>query len=205
LSRAFLSRGAADVARDLVGAVLVADAGSPEEVRARIVEVEAYLGQEDPASHAYRGQTPRASIMFGQPGHLYVYLSYGMHHCANVVCAPAGTAAAVLLRAALVERGEEVARARRGAAVHKARLLSGPGNLCRGLAIEGADNGADLCGTGRLHLKVGPATVPLSSGPRVGISRAADLPLRFWWAGHPAVSGRRSTATKKGTGAAAGP
>jgi DNA-3-methyladenine glycosylase len=177
-----------DVAHDLVGAQIVVDAGSVDEVRARIVEVEAYLGRDDPASHAFRGPTPRASIMFGRPGHLYVYLSYGMHQCANVVCGPDGTAAAVLLRAATITGGEATVRARRGPRAPSGRLLSGPGNLCRGLAIAAVDNGADLCAPGRIRLEAGGAKPPVSSGPRVGISRAADLPLRFWWTGHPAVS-----------------
>jgi DNA-3-methyladenine glycosylase len=194
-----------EVARDLVGALLVVDPGTPDEVRARIVEVEAYLGENDPASHAHRGSTPRSSIMFGPPGHLYVYFSYGMHHCANVVCGPDGTAAAVLLRAAAVESGERVVRDRRGETVAASRLLSGPGNLCRGLRISAADNGVDLCRPGRLWIQAGSRPRPLSSGPRVGISRAADLPLRFWWTAHPAVSARRSLGTKKGTGAVAGP
>jgi DNA-3-methyladenine glycosylase len=184
----------------------VADEGTADEVRARLVEVEAYLGQDDPASHAFRGPTPRARIMFDEPGHLYVYLSYGMHHCANVVCAPDGTAAAVLLRAAAVEHGEAVARSRRGVAVAAARLLSGPGNLCRGLGIAAPDNGADLCSrSGRFHLEAAPARVPVRAGARVGISRATDLPLRFTWAGHPAVSGAPDRRTRKGTGSSAGP
>ncbi len=176
------------MAHDLVGAQLVVDQGAAEEVRATIVEVEAYLGPEDPASHAFRGPTPRASIMFGPAGHLYVYLSYGMHHCANVVCGPDGSPAAVLLRAAGVTSGDEVVRRRRATTAASDRLLSGPGNLCRGLAIGTADNGLDLCRPGRVHLEASSCEVPLSSGPRVGITRAADLPLRFWWTGHPAVS-----------------
>ncbi len=196
MARADLARGAAEVARDLVGALVVADPGTAAEVRARIVEVEAYLGQEDPASHAFRGPTPRASIMFGPPGRLYVYLSYGMHHCANVVCGPDGSAAAVLLRAAEVIAGAAVVRARRGPAVLPQRLLSGPGNLCRGLGIGTVDNGADLCLPGRLQLERRPQPPPVSSGPRVGISRATDLPLRFWWTGHPAVS--RTPAQRRG-------
>jgi DNA-3-methyladenine glycosylase len=181
------------VARDLVGAVLIADPGTPDEVRARLVEVEAYLGEDDPASHAHRGPTPRSSIMFGPPGHLYVYLSYGVHHCANVVCGAEGTAAAVLLRAAIVDSGAAVVRERRSTPAGGDRLLSGPGNLCRGLAITAADNGLDLCGGGRIRLEQSPDVPALSVGPRVGISRAADLPLRFWWTGHPAVSGRPAT------------
>jgi DNA-3-methyladenine glycosylase len=205
LSRAALGRGAIDVARDLVGALLVADAGTPGEVHARLIEVEAYLGQDDPASHAFGGPTPRARIMFGTPGHLYVYLSYGMHHCANVVCAPEGTAAAVLLRAATVEHGEEVVRSRRGPAARLERLLSGPGNLCRGLGIALADNGADLCRPGRFHLEAAPRGVPIDVGARVGISRATDLPLRFLWAGHTGRTGARGPRPKKGTGSSAGP
>ncbi len=142
--------------------------------------------------------------MFGPAGHLYVYLSYGMHHCANVVCGPDGMAAAVLLRAAAAESGEATVSARRGRGDPGDRLLSGPGNLCRGLAIGMGDNGADLCAPGRLFLEAA-SNPPLSSGPRVGISRAADAPLRFWWTGHPAVSLRRGAGTKKGTGSEAGP
>jgi DNA-3-methyladenine glycosylase len=175
-----------------VGALIVTGAGTAAEVGARIVEVEAYRGSDDPASHAFRGPTPRASIMFGEAGHLYVYFTYGMHHCANVVCAPAGTASAVLLRAAVVEQGEETVRARRGDLPARARLLSGPGNLCKGLGLTVADNGADLCRAGPIHLEARASGVPLQTGPRVGIRRAVDLPLRFWWAGHAAVSGPRS-------------
>ena len=188
-----------------MGALIVIGAGMAAEVRARIVEVEAYRGSDDPASHAFRGPTPRATIMFGEAGHLYVYLSYGVHHCANVVCAPAGIASAVLLRAAVVEHGEDTVRARRGDVPSRARLLSGPGNLCRGLGLAVADNGADLCTDGPIHLEARAAAVPVQSGPRVGISRAVDLPLRFWWAGHPAVSAARPVGQHKGTGTEAGP
>lgn len=194
------------MAPELVGAVIVTGAGTPAEVCARVVEVEAYRGRDDPASHAFRGPTPRASIMFGEPGHLYVYFSYGMHHCANVVCSPVGTASAVLLRSAVVEQGEETVRLRRGQAPTRARLLSGPGNLCKGLGLAIADNGADLCAAGPIHLEAAAPGVPLRVGPRVGIGRAVELPLRFWWAGHPAVSPPRSSRpTNKGTGAEAGP
>jgi DNA-3-methyladenine glycosylase len=200
-----VARSALEVAPDLLGGLIVVDAGTVDAVSARIVEVEAYLGADDPASHAFRGPTRRASIMFGEPGRLYVYLSYGMHHCANVVCAPAGRASAVLLRAAAVEAGEAAVRRRRGEATARDRLLSGPGNLCRGLAIDVTDNGADLLGSGRLRLERGTKPVPVSTGPRVGISRAVHLPLRFWWTGHPAVSGERSRLARKGTGPEAGP
>ncbi len=197
LTRAFFARPTVEVAAGLVGAHLVCDPGTAEEVEAVVVEVEAYLGREDPASHAHGGPTPRAAIMFGPPGHLYVYLSYGVHFCANVVCEPAGVAGAVLLRAAAVERGEEVVRRRRGpgrrgpagaAGTAAEALLRGPGNLGTGLGLTLADNGLDLCDpSSRLRLLDGDRAVPLAVGPRVGISRAAERPLRFTWAGHPAV------------------
>jgi DNA-3-methyladenine glycosylase len=163
------------------------------------VEVEAYLGLSDPASHAYRGPTPRAGIMFGPPGHLYVYLSYGVHHCANLVTEADGVAGAVLLRAAAVERGEETVRERRAAyrsnlariiPVHE--LLRGPGNVCRGLGVALGDNGLDVCSaTSRVEVWEPPvprSRVAVVRGPRVGISAATELPLRFAVRGHPAVS-----------------
>jgi DNA-3-methyladenine glycosylase len=179
------------VARALLGCVLHADLGTADWVAARIVEVEAYLGTADRASHAWRGPTRRAAIMFGEPGHLYVYLSYGVHHCANVVTERDGVAGAVLLRAARVERGEEVVRARRPR-VPTHQLLSGPGNLCRGLGIRAPDNGADLCTAGgRFAITRGRRGGPLAGGPRVGITHAATVPLRFAVAGEAAVSAPR--------------
>jgi len=186
------------VARDLVGCRLVVDAGTDHEVVARLVEVEAYLGEDDPASHAHRGPTRRAAIMFGPPGHLYVYLSYGTHHCANVVTEPDGHAGAVLLRAGTVERGEEVVRQRRqrrrreGGRLPAAALLRGPGNLCSGLELTRADNGGDLCGRRtRVSVLPGDVSPPVVVTSRVGISRAGDWPLRFLWAGCEAVSAPR--------------
>ena len=178
------------------------DPGTDRMVTARIVETEAYLGARDPASHAYRGPTPRAAIMFAQPGHLYVYLSYGVHHCANLVTEPDGVAGAVLLRAASVEHGEETVRLRRGDAVRAEALLRGPGNLCRGLGLTLLDNGLDVCAASRVHVEPRVADPPLSSGPRVGITVAARRTLRFAWRGHPAVSepipGAGSSSRKKG-------
>jgi DNA-3-methyladenine glycosylase len=176
------------VARELIACTLVVDGGTREEVRARIVEVEAYLGTSDPASHAFRGPTRRAAIMFGPAGRLYVYLSYGVHHCANLVTEPNGTAGAVLLRGAAVVSGEAVVRRRRGAAVAEDALLRGPGNLCRGLGLALADNAADACAGARLALLPATEDPLLSQGRRVGISAAADAPLRFAWRNHPAVS-----------------
>ena len=174
-----------------MGCTLIADRGNDAEVVCAVVEVEAYLGIDDPASHAFRGPTPRAAIMFGPPGHLYVYFSYGMHHCANVVTGRDGVAGAVLLRAAAVQSGEGTVRFRRGSAAGFDRLLSGPGNLCRGLGIGLPDNGADLVREGRFMLLRAGRHPAVEAGPRVGISRAADLPLRFWWREHPAVSRTR--------------
>jgi len=194
LGRGFFERPTVQVARELVGAALLSDPGGDDEVLARIVEVEAYLGTQDEASHAHRGPTPRAAIMFGVPGHLYVYLSYGIHHCANLVTEPDGRAGAVLLRAAAVERGEAVVRRRREVAGGRTpqpveRLLSGPGNLCQGLRLARGDNGIDVCdGSSRLAVLAAVEPPPLVSGPRVGINRAADAPLRFAWRSHPAVS-----------------
>lgn len=192
LGREFFARPTPRVAEELIGATLVVRRDGAE-VRCRLVEVEAYLGTRDEASHARRGPTPRSRIMFEEPGHLYVYLSYGMHRCANLVCETAGTAGAVLLRAATVESGEALVRERRPACAAAERLLSGPGNLCRGLGIALADNGADLCAPdAEIHLASGPVAPRVWRGPRVGISRNVDAPLRFAWAGHPAVSARRS-------------
>jgi DNA-3-methyladenine glycosylase len=193
LGRGFFARPTLAVARDLVGARLLCDMGSAEAVECVLVEVEAYLGLADPASHAFRGPKGRAAIMFGPPGHLYVYFSYGMHCCANIVCERDGTAGAVLLRAAAVAGGEATVRRRRtraGAAPPSQNgLLRGPGNLAAGLALTLRDNGTDLCHPGsRLHVLEARAHPALAVGPRVGISRAADRPLRFSWAGHPAVS-----------------
>jgi DNA-3-methyladenine glycosylase len=200
LAREFFARPTVDVARALVGAHLVCDPGTPDQVEAVLVEVEAYLGLDDPASHAHRGPVGRAAIMFGRPGHLYVYLAYGMHLCANVVCEPAEIAGAVLLRAARVVSGEAVVRRRRSAPGRDRRrdgtralatdaLLRGPGNLGRGLGLSLADNGADLCApAGRLRILPRVSPPPLQVSTRVGISRAADRPLRFAWAGDPAVS-----------------
>jgi DNA-3-methyladenine glycosylase len=143
----------------------------------------------DPAAHSHRGPTPRAEIMFGPPGRLYVYFSYGVHWCANVVVAPPGVGSAVLLRAGEVVVGEDVARARRPAAKAFRDLARGPARLTGALAIGPEDKGADLLSPSssvRLHHGEPPSSV--SVGPRVGISVATDLPWRFWETGAPSVS-----------------
>jgi DNA-3-methyladenine glycosylase len=177
------------VARSLLGCCVVTD--RPDgQVALRLTEVEAYSGQgEDPASHAHRGPTPRAEIMFGPPGRLYVYFSYGVHWCANVVVGPAGRGSAVLLRAGEVVVGEALARSRRPAARVARDLARGPARLTQALAIGPDDRGADLldpASSVRLHR--GPAPAAVSAGPRVGISVATELPWRFWQTDAASVS-----------------
>ena len=175
-------------------------------VRAIVVEVEAYGGVPegpwpDAAAHSYRGLNGRNAVMFGPPGRLYTYRSHGIHVCANVSCAPEGTAAAVLLRAAALEDGTDVARGRRGELVRTAALARGPGNLCSALGIAMTDNGIDLFDP------ASPVTLelndPLSSvcGPRVGVSQAADRPWRLWLAGRPEVSAYRRSPRAPAPGA----
>jgi DNA-3-methyladenine glycosylase len=162
--------------------------------RGRIVEVEAYAGAEDPASHAYRGPTARNASMFGPAGHLYVYFTYGMHFCANVVTGDAGVAQAVLLRALAPLDGLELMRARRPGARRDEQLCSGPARLCEALGITRELDGADLCdGSDGLWLgddaTSGPDPVGQSS--RIGISRAVDAPWRWFVPGDPNLSRRR--------------
>jgi DNA-3-methyladenine glycosylase len=192
LRRAFFERGPATVARDLLGCV-VETRTAEGTVAVRLVETEAYAGVDDPASHAWRGPTPRTAVMFGPAGHLYVYFSYGMHWCANVSCEPAGRASAVLMRAGEVVHGEPLARQRRGD-VPTRRLARGPANLAQALGLDGGWTGTDVVGRGSpLRVRAG-APVPDGAvvvGPRVGISRAQDVPWRFRVAGDPHVSGPR--------------
>jgi DNA-3-methyladenine glycosylase len=240
------------VAPALLGCVLAHE--TPDGlVAVELTEVEAYSGSADPASHAYRGMTGRNAVMFGPPGHAYVYFTYGMHFCVNLVCQPAGTAEAVLLRAGRVVAGEPLARRRRAARraadgrdvaadvtadvtakgapdVISARdLARGPARLCQALAITRAQNGADLCAPASpLRLLPGHGALPLdgtardgtardgtaqgvtaqgdiagddagraqarpviSTGPRVGVTAAAEVAWRFWLAGDPTVSAYR--------------
>jgi DNA-3-methyladenine glycosylase len=156
----------------------------------RITEVEAYGGIEDPASHAFT-RTPRSEIMYGPPWRLYVYRSYGMHWCANVVTGPSEIAAAVLVRAGEVVDGLETARARRPGVADVA-LARGPGNLARALGLSVDDLGTDLLAGDGVRLGAAPEVAPpVSEGPRVGVSKAADVPWRFWISGDPTVSAYR--------------
>jgi DNA-3-methyladenine glycosylase len=188
LPATFFARPSLEVARDLLGCLLTDGA-----VTVRLVEVEAYAGRSDPASHSYRGKTPRNEIMWGPPGKLYVYFTYGMHWCMNAVCGEDGDASAVLLRAGEVVGGEDIAVARRPDVKHR-DLGRGPARLARLLGVTGEDNGLDLTGAAPLTLLAGKR-VPNSlvrTGPRVGLNpsmgEAADWPWRFWVDGSPAVS-----------------
>jgi len=200
VDRDVLSGDAAEAAIALLGALVVAEPAGPGEERVvlRLTEVEAYAGEADPASHAARGRTPRTAVMFGEAGHAYVYLSYGIHWCLNVSCGPVGRASAVLLRAAAVVAGTATARRRRPAVHDDTRLARGPGVLTLAAGITSQLGGADLLapdGRVRLHrpeLAVDPARV--RSGPRVGVSSAADVAWRFWLAGEPSVSAYRRSA-----------
>ncbi|WP_199841082.1 MULTISPECIES: DNA-3-methyladenine glycosylase [Actinomycetes] len=179
-----------DLARLLLGAVLEADA--PEgRVGVRLVEVEAYRGLDDPASHCYRGKTPRNAVMWGPAGHLYVYFVYGMHFCANVVGTEDGQPGAVLLRAGEVVEGADIVRKRRPNARGNGELAKGPAILTSVLGLAREQNGADLTDPGSpVRLLVGER-VPadnVRTGPRVGVAMAMDTPWRFWIDGSPAVS-----------------
>jgi DNA-3-methyladenine glycosylase len=184
-----------DVAPRLLGAVITHE--TPEgTVAVRLTEVEAYDGPNDPGSHAHNGRTRRNEVMFGPPGHLYVYFTYGMHHCANVVVGSDGDPAAVLLRAGEVVAGVETAERRRKGASPR-DLARGPARLCQALGIDLRHNGADLH-TGPLSLTV-PSTPALDvrTGPRVGLRKAADRPWRFWVPGEPSVSAYRPAVARR--------
>ncbi|MFC7023056.1 DNA-3-methyladenine glycosylase [Promicromonospora thailandica] len=193
--RAFYRRPVIEVARDLLGATLVRRT-SDGVVTLRITEVEAYDGANDPGSHAFRGPTRRNETMFGEPGRLYVYRHLGLHHCANVVCGPAGTGAAVLLRAGEVTGGVALARDRRlasGVARTDRDLARGPARLTVALGLDLADDGADVTDPDGA-VAVMPAATPATvlAGPRVGVSgnggRADLFPWRFWLDDEPTVS-----------------
>jgi DNA-3-methyladenine glycosylase len=171
LTRSFFNRSVHEVAPDLIGATLFVDG-----VGGRLVEVEAYH-HTDPAAHSYRGQTERNAIMFGPPGYLYVYRSYGIHWCMNFVCEAAGSASAVLIRAIEPTAGLPLMRRRRG--LKDERLLcSGPGRLCEALGITRTQNGMAL-DQPPFALFARQGEVDVVAGPRIGLTKAADLPWRY--------------------------
>lgn len=188
--RTWFDRPAAVLAEDLLGARLVHDAADGR-VGGRIVEVEAYGGPEDLAAHSSRGLTARNAVMFGPPGHLYVYLIYGLHHCINVVAGPGLKPEAVLIRALELDEGVALARLRRGPRALDTRLASGPGNVGRALGVDRSLNGADLV-TGPVWVEARRGPAPrLRRGPRIGVAYAgawADRPLRLSIAGDRHVS-----------------
>ena len=197
LDRAFFSRDPRRVARELLGKVLVRNLDDGQgRLTARIVEVEAYMGIEDPAAHAAAGNTARTAVLFGPPGHVYVYFIYGNHYCLNVSCEPEGRAGSVLIRALEPMSGiEEMARAR-GMEIHGAKdlikLTSGPGRLAQALGITRArDNGGDLTSTANsLWMgEDGYRARGIRVTRRIGITKAADQPLRYVLAGNAFVSG----------------
>jgi DNA-3-methyladenine glycosylase len=189
LPRAFYRRHPTQVAPELLNKVLLRADGRA----ARIVEVEAYAGSEDPAAHSYRGLTARNATMFGEPGHLYVYFTYGMHWGSNAVCGEVGEGVGVLLRAAEPLLGLDAMRQARPKAKRDRDLASGPGKLSQAFGITGAMDGADLVGADRGIVLADDGTAPPCNpvvGPRIGISRAMDFPWRWHVADHEHVSVR---------------
>lgn len=193
MPRAALAGDVVDAAHALLGSVVVAS--TPDgEVAVRLVEVEAYRGADDPASHSFRGRTARNDVMWGPAGHLYVYFVYGMHFCANVVCLTDGVPGAVLLRAGEVVSDLAVARRRRPTARTDADLARGPARLAALLGLDRSANGVDLTAPDSpVRLLAGEPVPPdaVCAGPRVGVAAAADTPWRFWVAGSAAVSAYR--------------
>lgn len=190
LSHSFYARHAVEVASDLLGKLLVRSL--PEGVlKGRIVETEAYTGTSDPGSHAYRGPTPRNQVMFGPAGYVYVYLSYGMHHCMNVVTDDPGVAGAVLLRALEPVAGLDIMERNRNDRP-RAELLNGPGKICQAYHISRDQNGADLESSDMWIERDGFQADRVRVGTRVGITAGADLPYRFSVDGSPWVSRGKS-------------
>ncbi|MEV7198307.1 DNA-3-methyladenine glycosylase [Streptomyces griseoluteus] len=196
LPRDFFDRPVLEVAPDLLGRLVVRT--TPDgPIALRLTEVEAYDGPNDPGSHAYRGRTPRNDVMFGPPGHVYVYFTYGMWHCMNLVCGPEGTASGVLLRAGEIVEGAELTRERRLSARNDKELAKGPARLATALDVDRSLDGTDACATGDTAIRVLTGTpVPpdqVRSGPRTGVAGDGGVhPWRFWIADDPTVSPYRA-------------
>ncbi|MFD8970094.1 DNA-3-methyladenine glycosylase [Streptomyces sp. NPDC059568] len=196
LPRDFFDRPVLEVAPDLLGRTLVRTTDDGP-IELRLTEVEAYAGEIDPGSHAFRGRTARNGVMFGPPGHAYVYFTYGMWHCLNLVCGPEGMASGVLLRAGEIQVGAELAHKRRFSARHHRELAKGPARLATALDVDRALNGTDVCAGPEAPLAILAGTpVPtdqVRSGPRTGVGGdGAVHPWRFWIAGDPSVSPYRA-------------
>lgn len=196
LPRAFYDRPTLEVARDLIGKTLLRRT-SEGVAGGMIVETEAYVAEIDPASHAYRGQTPRNRSMFSAPGTAYVYRSYGIHYCLNAVTEGTGIASAVLIRAIRPLVGCELMQRRRGERIAERDLARGPGRLCQALALTTEDDGADLLGPALWVSETSGAdgALRIATTPRIGITQAADLPWRFVVVDDPYVSARRVRAS----------
>ncbi len=189
LPREFFRRDPRLVAPELIGTILA----GPDGRAGRLVEVEAYCGADDAAAHTYRGQTRRNAKMFGPPGHMYVYFTYGMHWCANAVCGEEGVGVGVLIRALEPIAGLERMRLARAKVVRDTQLCSGPARLAQAMGITGASDGADLVGgEGGYRLLRDPAvpSMDVLNTSRIGISKAIDAPWRWYVAGNPHVSKR---------------
>lgn len=197
LPRTFFDRPVLEVAPELLGRVLVRT--TPDgPIELRLTEIEAYAGEQDPGSHAFRGRTARNAVMFGPPGHAYVYFTYGMWHCLNLVCQAEGIASGVLLRAGQVVTGAELARKRRPAARRDSELAKGPARLATALDVDRRLNGTDVCAARedaplRLLRGTPPDADQVRSGPRTGVGGdGAPHPWRFWIDGNPTVSPYRA-------------
>ncbi|MEU6066248.1 MULTISPECIES: DNA-3-methyladenine glycosylase [Streptomyces] len=196
LHRTFFDRPVLEVAPDLLGRILVRH--TPDgPIAVRLTEVEAYDGPNDPGSHAYRGRSPRNDVMFGPPGHVYVYFTYGMWHCMNLVCGPDGSASAVLLRAGEILEGAALARKRRLSARNDKELAKGPARLATALDVDRALDGTDACASGETPLRMltGTSVPPdqVRNGPRTGVAGDGGIhPWRFWVANDPTVSPYRA-------------
>jgi DNA-3-methyladenine glycosylase len=203
LPPAFYERPVLEVATDLLGAVIT-HRSERGPVAVRLTEVEAYDGESDPGSHAFRGRTPRNAVMFGRAGHVYVYFSYGMHWCMNLVCGPVGAASAVLLRAGEVVEGADLAAVRRPTAKTPRELARGPARLTSALGVDGGCNGTDATDPGSPLTVTRAAGRPrdlaaeVLHGPRVGVAGdGAVHPWRFWLAGEPSVSAYRAAVSRR--------
>ncbi|MCX4879819.1 DNA-3-methyladenine glycosylase [Streptomyces sp. NBC_00847] len=201
LPREFFDRPVLEVAPDLLGRLLVRT--TPDgPIVLRLTEVEAYDGANDPGSHAYRGPTPRNGVMFGPPGHVYVYFTYGMWFCMNLVCGPEGRASAVLLRAGEIVEGAELARKRRLSARNDKELAKGPARLATALDVGRDLDGTDACSSGDTPLRIltGTPIAPdqVRNGPRTGVAGVGGVhPWRFWSANDPTVSPYRAHVPKR--------
>lgn len=203
LPRHFFDRPVLEVAPDLLGRTLVRRTAEGT-IELRLTEVEAYAGDIDPGSHAFRGRTARNDVMFGPPGHAYVYFTYGMWHCLNLVCGPVGRASGVLLRAGEILSGAEQVRKRRLSARNDKELAKGPARLATGLAVDRALNGTDVCSGHDAPLSILTGTPPPSdlvrNGPRTGVGGdGAPHPWRYWIDGDPTVSPYRAHTPRRRT------